>query len=251
MTIREGDFILLRYTGRFDDTVFDTTDEETARDEDIHNPEAHYGPIVIRVGSGHVIPGLDEALVGREKGEEGEVEVPPEKGFGERDEDLIESISITRFKDKPKPGMRVKTDEREGVVVGVIGRRAKVDFNPPLAGETLHYTFTIDGVVEDPAEQIQGLIRLYTGRNDVDVTISDGTAELLLPPGIVFDRRWLLWRSRVVHEIFEYIEGIDEVVFRETFRRPAPAGEVTETESGEAVSGEEPPEPEDESSTEE
>jgi len=233
MTIGEGDFILLRYTGRYDDTVFDTTDEETAREEDIHNPEAYYGPIVIRVGSGHVIPGLDEALVGREKGEEGEVEVPPEKGFGERDADLVESISITRFQDKPKPGMRVKTDEREGVVVGVIGRRAKVDFNPPLAGRTLHYNFVIEDVVEDPCEQIQGLIRLYTGRTDVEVTISDGTADLLLPPGIIFDRRWLLWRSRMIYEIFKYFNGIDEVVFTEKFKRPSPPEEVKEVASEE------------------
>ncbi|MHC1626931.1 MAG: FKBP-type peptidyl-prolyl cis-trans isomerase [Methanoculleaceae archaeon] len=230
MAIQEGDFILLSYTGRYDDTVFDTTDEEIARQEGIFNQQAVYGPLVIRVGGGHVVRGLDEAVVGHERGDTAEVDVPPEKGFGERDDNLVESVSITRFKEKPEVGMRVKADDREGTVVAVIGRRAKVDFNPPLAGKTLHYTFTIEDVVDDPVEQIKGLIRLYTRRKDVGVSISDGTADLLLPPGIIYDMRWLTWRSRVVHEIFEYIDGIDKVVMIEEFRKPAPPGEEEASE---------------------
>jgi len=73
MAIQNGDFIRLRYTGKVDGAVFDTTDEEVAREAGIHNPEALYGPVTIRVGSQHVIPGLDEALEGRDVGDEGEI----------------------------------------------------------------------------------------------------------------------------------------------------------------------------------
>jgi len=61
MAIQNGDFIRLIYTGKVDGAVFDTTDEEVAREAGIHNPEALYGPVTIRVGSQHVITGFDEA----------------------------------------------------------------------------------------------------------------------------------------------------------------------------------------------
>ncbi|KUG20970.1 MAG: peptidylprolyl isomerase [Methanomicrobiaceae archaeon] len=221
MPIQEGDFIKISYTGRLGESVFDTTDADLAKEEGIHNPAALYGPITIRVGSRHVIPGLEEALIGKEIGYEGDTEVAPELGFGPHDESLVKSVPVTQFREKPKVGTRVEMDNREGVVVNVIGRRALVDFNHPLAGKTLHYHFAIEERVEDAQERIQGLIRLYAGRDDVEIAINGGTVEMLLPPGITYDRRWMLWRGRIVHEIFEYLDGIDEIIFKEAFRRPA------------------------------
>ncbi|MHC1575565.1 MAG: FKBP-type peptidyl-prolyl cis-trans isomerase, partial [Candidatus Methanogasteraceae archaeon] len=38
MTIEQGDFIRINYTGRSDDgTVFDTTEEEVAKEHEIHD----------------------------------------------------------------------------------------------------------------------------------------------------------------------------------------------------------------------
>ncbi len=182
MAIEEGNFVKLTYTGRVGDNVFDTTSEEIAKEEGMYNPQAEYGPVTIRVGSHHVIIGLEEALIGKEVGDEGEVDVPAEKAFGEHDKTAVRSIQTSQFREKPKVGMRIEVENREGVVVNVIGKRALVDFNHPLAGKTLTYQYKIEEKVEDATEQIRGLIKLYTGRTDLEFSITDGTAEFLLPP---------------------------------------------------------------------
>ena len=233
MALQEGDVIKLRYTGRAGENIFDTTDEESAKEEGIYNPRAEYGPVTIRLGSHHVIVGLEDALIGNEVGTEGEVDVPPEKGFGAHDAQHVRSVPVTQFQEKPMRGMRVEVEGSEGVVVDVIGRRAVVDFNHPLAGKTLNYSYAILEKVEDPVEQITGLIKLFSGRTDIGISIADGVAELALPPAIMYDRRWMVWRGTLVREIFENYPEIDNVVMKETFPRPAKpeaAPEVVETE---------------------
>ena len=185
MAITEGDYIRLEYTGSVDDVVFDTTSAEAAKEAGIENPSATYGPILVRVGSGHVIPGLDDALVGREAGEEGEIEVPPEKGFGEYDRELVQGVPLKQFGEKIQVGSRVKNENREGVVRDIIGSRAIVDYNNESAGKNLHYTFRIVDVVEDEIERAKGLIRLYSGR-EMSAKVRSGVLTLDLPAGIAY-----------------------------------------------------------------
>ncbi|MDK2917044.1 MAG: FKBP-type peptidyl-prolyl cis-trans isomerase SlyD [Euryarchaeota archaeon] len=246
MALQEGDFIKLRYTGRVGENIFDTTDEESAKEEGIYNPRAEYGPVTVRLGSHHVITGLEEALIGKEVGTEGEVEVPPEKGFGPHEADAVKSVPVSQFREKPKRGMRIEVEGREGVVVDVIGRRAVVDFNHPFAGKTLNYSYAILEKVEDPVEQIKGLIKLFSGRTDIGITIADGTVELALPPAITYDRRWMVWRGTLVREIFENYADINDVVMKETISRPkkpeaapAPAEEKEPAETEETKEAEE------------
>ena len=233
MPIENGDFIRLSYTGTVAGTIFDTTDEDQARDAGIHNPQGGYGPVTIHVGSHHVIVGLDEALPGKEVGYEGEIDVPPEKAFGEHDANKVEAYNKNSFKDKPRKGGHVKIDDKgDGTVVDVIGNRVLVDFNHPFAGKTLHYSFKIEENVDAPEEQFQGLIKLYAGR-EMDLKIEDGKATIDLPPGINYDRRWVLWRSRIIHEAFEYIKDVNEIVLVETFHRPEEKSPDEEPEQAE------------------
>jgi FKBP-type peptidyl-prolyl cis-trans isomerase SlyD len=220
MAIKDGDFIKLSYSGSVDENIFDTTDAAEAKSAGIHSPNAIYGPVTICVGQKHVILGLDEELVGKETGATGDVVVTPEKAFGDRDPKRIQSFPKSQFKEKPVRGMSVKMDEMgEGTVVDVIGSKVIVDFNAPLAGQTLSYHYTIEDVVTDPLEQLKGLVRLYAGR-DLEIAMDDGRATVILPPGINYDRRWLLWRSRIIHEGFELIRDLSEITLVETFKRP-------------------------------
>jgi len=220
MAIKEGDFVKLSYTGSANGMVFDTTEEEAAKAADIHSTTAIYGPVTICVGQKHVIAGLDEELVGKAVGTEADVTVPPEKAFGERDLKKVQSFPKNKFKDKPARGMRINVEEQgEGVVVDVIGSKVIVDFNQPLAGQTLTYHYKIDEIVKDPLEQFKGLIRLYAGK-DMDVTLDDEKATVTLPPGINYDRRWLLWHGRILHEGFELVNGISEITLVETYKKP-------------------------------
>ncbi len=220
MAINEGDFVKLSYTGSANGTVFDTTNEDDAKKAGIHSPKAIYGPVTICVGQKHVVLGLDEDLVGKDVGTEADVTIAPEKAFGERDPKRIQSFPKNKFNDKPQRGMRVNLEEMgEGTVVDVIGSKVIVDFNAPLAGQTLTYHYKIEEAVLDPVEQLKGIVQLYAGK-EMEMTLDDGKATITLPAGINYDRRWLLWRGRILHEAFEQIKGISEIVLVESFKKP-------------------------------
>ncbi len=218
--IRKGDFVRISYTAKLEDgTVIDSTDESVAREHGVYEEGARYGDIVVVVGEGHVLKGLDEDLEGKEVGYRGSVEVPPEKAFGEYDEDNKEVISITKFSEKPMPGQRVKVGEKTGIVEKVIGRRAVVDFNHPLAGKKIIFDYEIKEMVEDPKEKIKYLFLIYTGRELVP-KIRAGKVTVEVPKDASFNQFFLLGKYTVVDQIFKHMDDVKEVVFTEKFVRP-------------------------------
>jgi peptidylprolyl isomerase len=104
-------------------------------------------PFVFQVGSPEVIPGLSEALIGMEEGEEKEVFIPSEKAFGQRDENLVKAIpkEALNLDVEPEPGLMLNliVDSPQGqmnlpaVIVDVSDKEIVLDLNPPLAGEDL------------------------------------------------------------------------------------------------------------------
>ena len=219
MSIKEGDFVKINYTGSVDGNIFDTTYEEVAKEDGSYIEEKTYKPITICVGGNHVIPGLDEDLADKEIGQEYEITITPEKAYGERDDNLVKSVNVKDFKEKPTVGMRVTAEGRQGFVTNVIGSRAVVDFNHMLAGKTLQYKYTIEEVVEDPVEKAESVLDLFTGR-EFETTLEDGKLTIILPPGITYDQKWMMGKGMCVHQIFEYVDGIEEIELKETFKKP-------------------------------
>ncbi|MEA2035262.1 MAG: peptidylprolyl isomerase [Euryarchaeota archaeon] len=238
MDIKKGDFIRLNYTGTVDGDIFDTTSEETAREKGIWKQGRSYEPITIRVGGMHVISGLDEDLIGKETGQEYEIEVAPDKAYGPHDESLMKSTSTKDFREKPSVGTRVSFEDREGVVVNIIGKRVLIDFNHPLAGQTLNYKYTIDGVIETTEEKAQAILKLFSGKV-MDVEFADGVLTVILPPGITYDKQWMMGKGMSVHQIFEYIDDVKEVVLKDSFKRPDKPTEAEEEIVEEIVEAEE------------
>ena len=172
------------------------------------------------MGQKHVILGLDEELVGKDVGFEADITVPPEKAFGEREPKLVKSFPKSKFKEKPVRGMTVNIgEEGEGTVIDVIGSKVIIDFNSPLAGETLTCHYKVEEIVDNPLDQLKGLIRIYAGK-EMEIALDAGKATVTLPPGTNHDRRWLIWRGRILHEGFELIPGINEITLVETYKRP-------------------------------
>ena len=241
MAVQKGDFIKLNYTGKFEDgRVFDTTDEELAKKEEIFNAQGLYGGDVVIIGAGHTIEGLDENLEGKEVGYKGTVSIPPEKGFGPSNPKLIETISITKLQDRNvRPGMIVEVDGRRGLVNRVIGRRVTVDFNSPLAGKTVNYEYSIENLLEDEIEKIQGLLALYAGLRNIEVEVADQVAKIYIPTSLTFNQRWLMAKNRVASELFKYA-GLKEIQFIEKLASepevqvPEDAEPETETAAEEA-----------------
>jgi FKBP-type peptidyl-prolyl cis-trans isomerase 2 len=218
MVVQKGDFIKLSYTGKLENgTVFDTTDANVAKEYGIFNEQASYGPETVVVGKGFVVQGLDEDLIGKDVGYKGTVTIPPEKGFGLRRIDQIETIPVKKFKEPIRPGVRVNVGGRNGTVESIAGGRARVNFNSPLAGETLNYEYTIDSQIEDHEEQVAAILRMYTAK-DIEHRIEDGKVLVEVPKDFAFNQRWILTKGAIASQLQE-LEGINEVVFQETYKK--------------------------------
>lgn len=141
------------------------------RDEDgdlIDASEAEDGePIRYVHGYGMLVPGLEAALVGLKAGDEREVVVPAEAGYGERDESLVLEVQKTDLPHGEDPSHVVEVgdelvaespdgDEIDMTVVEVHDAHVVVDANHPLAGLTLRYQVKVREVREATEEEIQG-----------------------------------------------------------------------------------------------
>ncbi len=226
MSIQKGNFIKVSYSGKNDDCIFDTTDEEIAKANGIYNEKGKYGGDIIIVGAGHTVAGLDEDFEGKDAGYKGSVIIPPEKAFGHRNPELIESILITRFKDRPNVGMPVQVDGRAGIVIRVMGRTAQVDFNRFLAGQTVTYDYEIKEIVEDTESKIKGLLGLYIGK-EFSIRINDETVTVDIEPELTFNQRWLMSKRQIANEIINNTE-IKEVVYVERYNKDVLAPKPSE-----------------------
>ncbi len=121
-------------------------------------------PLTFLLGSGEVFPAFEKACIGMKMGEQKGIKVPPEAAFGKRDEGLVQNFPKSSFGDRDlQPnmvvGMNVERDGEEhqvpATVVSVEGDEVKVDFNHPLAGQTLTFKITL--------HDIEGALTTETG----------------------------------------------------------------------------------------
>lgn len=127
--------------------------------EDSHDGE----PLVYLHGHGGLIPGVEEALAGRQAGDHVTVTVPPEKGYGLRNESAVSRISKSHVLGASKgakfePGMMVQVNTPHGprpVIVLKVGLSTlDVDANHPLAGRTLDFAIDVVDVRDASEEEI-------------------------------------------------------------------------------------------------
>jgi len=158
-----GDFIRLDYTARTveDGTLVDTTDPEVADEEGVGEDE-EFAPRTIVLGEGHVFEPVEEDIVGKTVGDEGSVVVDSEEAFGEFDQDEVRTVAVDRIpEDDRYPGAHVTIDGDHGHVETLIGGRARVDFNHPLAGDDIEYEHEVLERVEDRERKAQALIDVF------------------------------------------------------------------------------------------
>ncbi len=184
MAIEKKDFVEIEYTGRLKEgnIIFDTTDEKTAKENSIYASNAKYGPIVVCVGEGHFLRGLDKSLEGREPGKH-TIELKPEDAFGKKDAKLIQLVPTKKFFEQrinPVPGLQINFDGIIGVVRTVSGGRTIVDFNHPLSGKEVVYEVNIIRVVTDAKEKINALLKTLLAVEDAEVDVKEGKAEINL-----------------------------------------------------------------------
>jgi FKBP-type peptidyl-prolyl cis-trans isomerase 2 len=130
----QGDTIKINYTGKFEDgTVFDSSEEKE--------------PLEFTAGEGQMIEGVDDAVIGMSVGDTKNVEVPPEKGYGNRMEEMVVNIDRGQFPEDltPEPGLTIQLmDQNSGkpiiaTIVEVGEAEVTIDANHPLAGKNLFF----------------------------------------------------------------------------------------------------------------
>ncbi|MBL4851506.1 MAG: peptidylprolyl isomerase [Gammaproteobacteria bacterium] len=118
-------------------------------------------PLVYLHGCGNIIPGLEEALAGKNIGDNVNVTVPPEKAYGEKKEEMMGKVPLSAFEGmgELKSGMRFDAEGEDGhlqmVVIEEVGEKEiTVNGNHPMAGMTLHFDVTIDSIRQATEEEL-------------------------------------------------------------------------------------------------
>jgi peptidylprolyl isomerase len=138
---KTGDTIAVEYTGKLDDgTVFDSS---VGKD-----------PLQFTLGTGSVIPGFEEAVIGMDTGDSKTVTIPAEEAYGEHNPDLV--MVFEREKIPPElnveVGQQLQLQQDNGRAVPVVvtdlsPAEVTLDANHPLAGEDLTFDIQLVAII--------------------------------------------------------------------------------------------------------
>ncbi len=190
--IKKNDIIEINYTGKLaeDKQVFDTTKEKVAKDNKLYSEEVkgQFKPLILCVGQNQVLPGLDNSLVGKKKGDKYTVNISQDDGFGKKDPKLIELVPMSKFREQkinPMVGMHVNIDDSQGIVRSVSGGRVIIDFNHPFSGRDLIYDIEVLKVFEDNKEKLALLVKsLFGVESEITVDGKKASIKLKLPANV-------------------------------------------------------------------
>lgn len=118
-------------------------------------------PLAYLHGLGNIIPGLENALSGRALGDKFSVTVAPADGYGERDNEMVQSVPKSAFQgvDQILPGMQFQAQSPEGMqlvtVIDVDGDEVILDANHPMAGITLTFDVEVTEIRDATAEELE------------------------------------------------------------------------------------------------
>ena len=136
-----GDTVKVHYTGKLDDgTVFDAS--------------VNGDPLQFTIGSGQIIPGFEQAVVGMNPGESKTVKIPAEDAYGQRREDLVLEIEKSQLPEglKPEVGLQLQSRQPDGRIIvltiaDISESHVTLDANHPLAGKDLTFDIQLVEII--------------------------------------------------------------------------------------------------------
>lgn len=113
-------------------------------------------PLYYLHGEGNLIPGMEDGLEGKQKGDKTQIDVAPERGYGVRNPDLVEEVPKGAFGGQPvEVGMQFETNEGELITITSVGPdTVTVDANHPLADQHLHFTVEVMDVRDATPDEL-------------------------------------------------------------------------------------------------
>lgn len=141
MAPKAGDTVLVHYRG----TLADGSEFDSSEGRD---------PLRFTLGTGEVISGFEDAARELEVGQSTTVTIPPEEAYGQRYEEAVQTVPAADFAEGQEPfvGGMVRVVDPEGnehaaEISSVVGNEVVLDFNHPLAGQTLIFEITLVEVI--------------------------------------------------------------------------------------------------------
>jgi peptidylprolyl isomerase len=138
MNVEKGNSLKVHYIGTLNDgTEFD-------------NSYNRGEPIEFQVGSGQLIKGFDEGVLGMSQGEKKTINIPAAEAYGEYDENANQMIGRKNFPEdfefiiggqvtgQNEMGMPIRATIKEVGDEGIT-----LDFNHPLAGQELNFELEV------------------------------------------------------------------------------------------------------------
>ena len=134
-TVENGNTVAVHYTGTIEGEMFDSS---RGRGE----------PLMFEVGTGMVIKGFNNAVVGMTPGESKTVVIPVEEAYGPVNPDAVQAVSKNDFPEDFVAEIGASVTGQAGgqnflaSIVSIEDETITLDFNHPLAGREL--TFDIE-----------------------------------------------------------------------------------------------------------
>ena len=140
-TAQNGNSVTVHYTG----TLNDGNEFDTSRNRD---------PLSFQLGSGTVIPGFNDGIVGMSVGETKTIVVPHLNAYGPKIEEAIQEVPRQRFPEnfEIRVGEMVAGETNQGQpfnakIIAEQKDTVTLDFNHPLAGEDLTFQVELLSIV--------------------------------------------------------------------------------------------------------
>ncbi len=193
--------------------LIETTREDIAKENDMHQEGRNYSPLVCVVGSGQLIAGFEESLLSAKADKDISVEIAPADAYGEKDSDKVETISIDkliRYVRDPKSlyiGGPVTIEGKTGTLSYMAAGRARIDYNHPMAGRTLKYDYKIIKVIKDKGEKVVALLESNTGHEGFEVSFDGNDISIITPEAMLFDTNAAMQKFRIVTVLRDSVDA--------------------------------------------
>ncbi len=143
--VKKGQFVQVHYTGRLEDgTIFDSSEGRQ--------------PLEFQAGSGQVIPGFENAVLGMAVNDEKKINLPADEAYGPPREDLKREFPSSMLGDQEvAAGQNLWFNTPQGPIQGKVldvnPENFTVDFNHPLAGKNLEFDIKLVSISDQPTQQ--------------------------------------------------------------------------------------------------
>jgi peptidylprolyl isomerase len=166
---------------------------------------------------------LDETLAAANIGDKFDVEITPDKGFGERDPNKVRMVAQRKLGEKAdevRVGDVIEIDNRTGIVRYVGSGRVQVDFNHRFAGRTLKYDVDIVKKLESDDDKIRSLIkrRLPLEDEKISINLKGFTLEIELPEETLLAEGLQIIKRASANDVFKFVPSVKAIKFIESFK---------------------------------